>query len=72
LLGRKANVDATDAEGVTALMIAAARDNSAMLGLLLQSGANPTMKSNDGETARDIAVKNDSLSAIRTLALLVH
>lgn len=72
LLARKANVNATDTAGVTALMIAAAHDNSPMIGLLIQAGANPHLKSAAGETARDIAVKNDNLGAIRTLSLLVR
>ena len=72
LLAHKANVNAADADGVTALMIAAAHDNSPMIGLLIQSGANPDMKSAAGETARDIAVKNGNLGAIRILSLLVR
>ena len=72
LLARKAKVNATDADGVTALMIAAARDNSQMIGLLIQSGANPGLKSTTGQTARDIAVENDNLGAIRILDLLVR
>jgi quinoprotein dehydrogenase-associated probable ABC transporter substrate-binding protein len=72
LLARKANVNATDAQGVTALMIAAAHDNSPMIALLIQAGANPELKSAAGETARDIAVKNNNLGAIRTLSLLVR
>ena len=72
LLAHKAKVDAADADGVTALMIAAARDNSQMIGLLIQSGANPRLKSTAGQTARDIAVANDNLGAIRILDLLVR
>jgi quinoprotein dehydrogenase-associated probable ABC transporter substrate-binding protein len=72
LLARKAKVNATDAEGVTALMIAAAHDNSPMIALLIQAGANPHLKSAAGETAREIAVKNDNLGAVRTLSLLVR
>lgn len=72
LLTHKAKVDSTDAEGVTALMIAAAHDNSAMIALLVQAGANPHLKSPTGQTARDIAVANDNLGAIRTLSLLVR
>jgi len=72
LLAHKAKVNATDAAGVTALMIAAAHDNSPMIALLIQAGADPQMKSAAGETARDIAVKNDNLGAIRTLSLLVR
>ena len=72
LLAHKADVNAADADGVTALMIAAARDNSQMIGLLVQSGANPHLKSAAGQTARDIAVENDNLGAIRILDLLVR
>ena len=72
LLAHKANVNMVDADGVTALMIAAARDNSQMIGLLIQSGANPRLKSAAGETARDIAVANDNLGAIRILDLLAR
>ncbi|MGO9133501.1 MAG: quinoprotein dehydrogenase-associated putative ABC transporter substrate-binding protein [Methylovirgula sp.] len=70
LVARGAKVDAANVDGVTALMIAAARDNPAMIGLLIQAGANPHLKSATGETAREIAVKNDNLAAIRTFALL--
>jgi quinoprotein dehydrogenase-associated probable ABC transporter substrate-binding protein len=70
LLSRGVDVNATNVDGVTALMIAAAHDNSAMIGLLLQSGADPHAKSAQGETARDIAAKNDNLAAVRTLSLL--
>jgi quinoprotein dehydrogenase-associated probable ABC transporter substrate-binding protein len=72
LLAHKAKVNAADADGVTALMIAAARDNSQMIGLLIQSGANPRLESTAGQTARDIAVENDNLGAIRILDLLVR
>lgn len=72
LLAHKAKVNAADAAGVTALMIAAAHDNSPMIGLLMQAGADPHMKSAGGETAHDIAIKNDNLGATRTLELLVR
>ena len=72
LLAHKANVNATDAAGVTALMIAAARDNSPMIGLLIESGANPGLKSMAGQTAHAIAVQDDNLGATRTLDLLAR
>ena len=72
LLAHKAKLDTVDADGVTALMIAAARDNSQMIALLIQAGADPHMKSGTGETARDIAVRNDNLGAVRILDLLVR
>ncbi len=71
LLERKANVNATDTAGVTALMIAAAHDNSPMIALLIQGGANPHMKSAAGQTAREIAVENGNLDAERAFSLLV-
>jgi quinoprotein dehydrogenase-associated probable ABC transporter substrate-binding protein len=72
LLAHKAKLDAVDADGVTALMIAAAHDNSQMIALLIQAGADPRVKSAEGETAREIAVRNDNLGAVRTLDLLVR
>lgn len=72
LLAHKAKLDTIDADGVTALMIAAAHDNAQMIALLVQAGANPRMKSAAGETARDIAVRNDNLGAVRILDLLVR
>jgi quinoprotein dehydrogenase-associated probable ABC transporter substrate-binding protein len=72
LLAHKAKLDTVDADGVTALMIAAAHDNSQMIALLIQAGADPHMKSASGETARDIAAMNDNLGAVRTLDLLVR
>jgi quinoprotein dehydrogenase-associated probable ABC transporter substrate-binding protein len=72
LLAHKAKLDAVDADGVTALMIAAAHDNSQMIALLIQAGADPHMKSAAGETARDIAARNDNLGAVRILDLLVR
>jgi len=72
LLAHKAKLNTVDADGVTALMIAAAHDNSQMIALLVQAGANPHMRSAAGETARDIAVRNDNLGAVRILDLLVR
>jgi quinoprotein dehydrogenase-associated probable ABC transporter substrate-binding protein len=72
LLARGANVNAANIDGVTALMIAAAHDNSAMIGLLLQTGADPHAKSAHGETASDIAAKNDNMAAVRTFHLLLE
>lgn len=69
LIKRGANVNAKTSEGVTPLMIAAARDNAPMIGLLMQSGAKPDEKSGEGETAHDIAAKNDNGSATRMLEL---
>ncbi len=72
LIAHKAKVNATDAQGVTALMIAAAHDNSPMIGLLMQAGANPNLKSAAGQTAHDIAVSDNNLGATRILDMLAH
>ncbi|ACK52057.1 Ankyrin [Methylocella silvestris BL2] len=69
LIAKGANVNAVSVDGVTALMIAAARDNAPMIGLLIQASAAADMKSSDGETAREIAVKNGGTSAARMLDL---
>ena len=69
LIQRGANVNAKTTEGVTPLMIAAARDNAPMIGLLLQSGAKSDVTNSEGETAYDIAAKNDNGSATRMLDL---
>ena len=70
LLAKGANVNAASTEGVTPLMIAAARDNAPMVGLLLQAGAKADVRNAAGETARDAAAKNEAGSATRLLDLL--
>jgi quinoprotein dehydrogenase-associated probable ABC transporter substrate-binding protein len=70
LLAHGADVNATDADGVTALMIAAARNNPAMISVLVQAGARLDLRSSEGRSARDIAVENENQSALRVLDLL--
>ena len=69
LLAKGADVNAVTIQGITPLMIAAARDNAPAVGLLLQSGATIDRKNADGETAHDVAVKNGNGSATRMLEL---
>jgi ankyrin repeat protein len=69
LVKRGADVNAISAKGVTALMIAAARDNSALIGVLMRAGARAEIKSEEGQTALDIANQNGNDSAARTLQL---
>jgi quinoprotein dehydrogenase-associated probable ABC transporter substrate-binding protein len=64
-----AGVNAVTAEGVTALMIAAAHDNAPLIGVLMRAGARADIKSQEGQTAMDIATQNGSDSAARTLQL---
>lgn len=69
LVERGANVNAANAHGVTALMIASARGNIPMLGLLLEAGANPGLKSGAGKTAIDIARENLNEDAVKSITL---
>ena len=70
MIAKGADVNAASTEGVTALMIAAARDNAPLIGLLAQSGADVNAKSKIGQTAYAIAERNDNVSAVRMLKIL--
>jgi ankyrin repeat protein len=69
LIERGANVNAVNAHGVSALMIAAARGNIPMMGLLLEAGADPKLKSAAGKTAIDIARDNLNEDAVKSIKL---
>jgi quinoprotein dehydrogenase-associated probable ABC transporter substrate-binding protein len=69
LVKRGADVNAVSARGLTALMVAAAHDNSALIGVLMGAGAREELKSDEGQTALDIAMQNGNDSAVRTLQL---
>lgn len=69
LVERGADVNAVNAEGVSALMIAAARGNIPMIGLLLEAGADPSLKSKAGKTAIDIARENLNPDAVKSITL---
>jgi ankyrin repeat protein len=70
LITKGADVNAQSKEGVTALMIAAARNVAPMIGLLLQSGARPDLKSAQGQTAAEIAEQNGAEAAAKALRLV--
>jgi ankyrin repeat protein len=53
-------------------MIAAARNVAPMVGLLLQSGADPEIKSAQGQTAADIARQNGAEAAAKALKLVAR
>ena len=57
LLDYFADVDAQDAQGTTALMLATQKTNIKMVKLLLDNFANISVKDNDGKTAQDWAWK---------------
>jgi ankyrin repeat protein len=65
-----ADVNAQSKGGVTALMIAAARNVAPMIGLLLQSGARADLKSAEGKTAAEIADQNGATAAAKALRLV--
>ena len=69
LIERGANVNAVNVHGVSALMIASARGNIPMLGLLLEAGADPNLKSKAGKTAIDIARENLNEDAVKSITL---
>ncbi|MEW6438301.1 MAG: quinoprotein dehydrogenase-associated putative ABC transporter substrate-binding protein [Pseudomonadota bacterium] len=70
LIAHKADVNAVSTSGVTALMLAAAHDNPPIVGLLLQSGADPSKLSPDKKTALDLAVDNGNASVISLIRLI--
>jgi quinoprotein dehydrogenase-associated probable ABC transporter substrate-binding protein len=70
LIKAGANVNAQSKDGVTALMIAAARNVAPMIGLLMQAGADPSLKNDLGQTAADIADQNAAEAAGKALRFL--
>lgn len=69
LVERGANVNAVNEQGISALMIASARGNIPMIGLLLEAGADPDLKSKAGKTAIDIARDNLNPDAVKSIML---
>lgn len=69
LIDKGADVNANTPAGITPLMVAAAYDNSPIIGLLIQKNADISAKSDNGKTALDIARENRSTSAIKSLEL---
>jgi ankyrin repeat protein len=70
LIERGAKVDAQSKTGVTALMIAATHNSAPMIGLLMDAGADPSVKNNIGLTAADVAEKNGNLEAAQAIVVL--
>lgn len=70
LIKRGANVNAQSKHGVTPLMIAAARNITPMIGLLVQAGASADLKSSEGKTALQIAEQNGSEQAAKALKVI--
>ena len=70
LIGRGAAVDTQAKSGMTALMIAASHNNAPMIGLLMDAGADPVLKNEQGLTATDVAQKNGNLEAAQAILVL--
>ncbi len=70
LLAREADVDAQAKNGMTALMIAASHNSAPMIGLLMDAGADPTIKNAQGQTAEDVAKLNDNQEAAQAIKVL--
>jgi len=67
LLEKKANPDATDANGTTALSLAVQFKNSELVKLLVDHKADKTIKDNKGKTAFEYAVFSQNESIINLL-----
>jgi len=70
LIERGADVNAQSKSGVTALMIAAAHNNPPMIGILIDAGADPSLKNSLGQTAADVAERNGNLEAQQAIKVL--
>lgn len=70
LIDHNADVNAKSSNGMTALMIAAAHNNPPMIGLLMESGADPDAKNNQGQTASEVAQINGNLEAAQAIKVL--
>ncbi len=70
LIKRGANVNATANSGVSALLLAAAHNNTPIVGLLVESGADRNFRNAEGKTASDIAQQNGNTAVVSLLKLL--
>lgn len=70
LIGWGANVDATDDQSNTPLMIAAESGNYAVVKALMTSNANPFLKNEMGETAELIAWEDEDYEIVRLIKYL--
>jgi ankyrin repeat protein len=70
LIERGANVNAQSTKSVTALMIAATHNNPPMIGLLMESGADASLKDDQGQTATDVAKRNGNIESAQAIVVL--
>jgi len=67
LLAKKADVNAPQADGATALYLASIRGSAPMLDRLLKAGADANERGPEGETPLMLAARNGSADAIKVL-----
>ena len=67
LIARKANVNAVDDAGVTALGLAVNGGNPAIVQRLLEAGADPNLADSNGVTPLFVAIENGSIPLVRQL-----
>jgi len=70
-ISRGDNLNARDAGGMTALMLASSRDKARVCMLLIEAGADPWLADVDGRTALDIAASSGAAQAVALLSRLV-
>jgi quinoprotein dehydrogenase-associated probable ABC transporter substrate-binding protein len=70
LIEKGANVNAVSKSGVTALILAAAHNNTPIVGLLAEVGADRNFRNRDGKTASDVAQQNGNTAVVSLLRLL--
>ena len=70
LLDKGADVNASSTTGATALILAAAHNNTPIVGLLAQAGADVGAKTRSGKTAADVARLNGNEAVVSLLRLL--
>ncbi|MCJ1250208.1 hypothetical protein MMC30_007434 [Trapelia coarctata] len=70
LILRGANVNRRAFDGTTLLHVAARSGSVGYLGLLLNSGADPTVRDADGETPLDIALRHGVVRSMDELGLV--
>ncbi len=70
MIAKGAKVNDVSGSGVSALLLAAAHNNAPIVGLLVQSGADQSFKSPQGQTASDLARQNGNTSVVSLLNLL--
>lgn len=58
-------IDHRNPDGATALIYAASAGKADVVALLLQSGADPSLETVDGFTARDLAANVECLTLLR-------